>query len=340
MKLKICILRNREERKQAREKQAWEGREAQGGEGLQQRGGEKLSGSERRQSPPHLGLAQGHTCLLRLQRCPLTSNTVRGCAILLVLHKPEKPHKLANGCWVAPDDMWLLSLSLAAKSCPCLTSQAVWSLKWTVHVHGTMDAIGWPCMVVFMIFTQATGHLGSCKPNLLSPLPTYRMLLWLALGNFSQAFQRAWSLLSCSWILRNGQEKPLVEHNLTQHRSPVSVTSHCHGHWSQWLQVIIIKYMWWPLSLALLCSPSVLPYTILTNLHLHGSQVSGEWIEQVNSEVTRPDGRSWSTGLWGCWENTGHQLGDLDPAAHCNPQTISSTDITRCESNSSISSIN
>lgn len=61
------------------------------------------------------------------------------------------------------------------------------------------------------------------------------------------------------------------------------------GHF-QSLQIIIIKYPWL-LALPLRCSPSVLPYSISTKLHLHGSQVLGEQIEQANSEVKRPDDR-------------------------------------------------
>lgn len=116
------------------------------------------------------------------------------------------------------------------------------------------------------------------------------MLLWLALGNFSQAFQRAWSLLSCSWILGNWQEKPLVEHELAQHWPPVFLASHCHGHWTLPITCLLFSLNTHGCyHFHLLCSPSVLPYTILIKLHLHGSQISGEQIEQDNSEVNRLD---------------------------------------------------
>lgn len=59
------------------------------------------------------------------------------------------------------------------------------------------------------------------------------------------------------------------------------------GHF-QSLQIIRIRYLWL-LALPLQCSPSVLPYSTSTKLHLHGSQVLGEQIEQANSAVKRPD---------------------------------------------------
>lgn len=61
------------------------------------------------------------------------------------------------------------------------------------------------------------------------------------------------------------------------------------GHF-QSLQMTIIKYPWL-LALPLQRSPSVLPYSTSAKLHLHGSQVLGEQIEQANSEVKRPDDR-------------------------------------------------
>lgn len=91
----------------------------------------------------------------------------------------------------------------------------------------------------------------------------------------------------------------------TDHQSfsPVAVMGT--GHF-QSLQMIIIKFLWLltlPFNVLLQSCPTP------TKLHLHGSQVLGEQIEQANSEVKRPDdcgaqgfgavGRTQATG----WEN-------------------------------------
>lgn len=97
--------------------------------------------------------------LTRSARYPPISNTVRGCVIFLVLHKLKNYIELANGCWVAPDDMWLLTLSSAAKpiklSLLCLTGCL--KLKMDRHANCTVDPTGCPCTQGSTIFIQGTG---------------------------------------------------------------------------------------------------------------------------------------------------------------------------------------